>query len=398
MANPEHLAILQQGVEVWNKWREENPALRPDLRKAYLRKINICNANLREVDLTKANLSKANLAGAIISEAILYKSFLVEANIIGSDISSSDLRAVNLNKAQLQNTDLRRANLNEADLSGANLSGADLRKVNLGEANLNRAILKESDISGGILYGTARAEWKIDKIKCEYVFWDKKGHKRFPNKRDFNTGEFEELYKHVPTIEYFFEHGFTPIDAVIMDRVVKAINEKHPEFELKLDSFHSRGQPHAVFTIFHKDVAEEALYQIKAGYEARLAKLEGERDAYEKCFNRVIEKPQIYIEYLKNFEEANTYIITWNQVSQKIDLSTLTEQLSELRQALKGRAKSLKQDSTVGEIANAEAAAKNGDGPKVLKHLKKAGVWSLKVAQDIGTKVAADVIKKSLGL
>jgi hypothetical protein len=24
MANPEHLAILKQGVEVWNKWRDEN--------------------------------------------------------------------------------------------------------------------------------------------------------------------------------------------------------------------------------------------------------------------------------------------------------------------------------------------------------------------------------------
>jgi len=25
MANPEHLEILKQGVESWNKWHEENP-------------------------------------------------------------------------------------------------------------------------------------------------------------------------------------------------------------------------------------------------------------------------------------------------------------------------------------------------------------------------------------
>ena len=29
MANPEHLEILKQGVDVWNKWREENPECNP---------------------------------------------------------------------------------------------------------------------------------------------------------------------------------------------------------------------------------------------------------------------------------------------------------------------------------------------------------------------------------
>jgi len=31
MANEEHLKILKQGVEAWNKWREENPDIEPDL-------------------------------------------------------------------------------------------------------------------------------------------------------------------------------------------------------------------------------------------------------------------------------------------------------------------------------------------------------------------------------
>ena len=40
MANPEHLAILKQGVERWNKWREEHsravlhPSPQPRLRRA----------------------------------------------------------------------------------------------------------------------------------------------------------------------------------------------------------------------------------------------------------------------------------------------------------------------------------------------------------------------------
>ena len=34
MANPEHLAILNQGVEKWNEWREERPDVEPSLGEA----------------------------------------------------------------------------------------------------------------------------------------------------------------------------------------------------------------------------------------------------------------------------------------------------------------------------------------------------------------------------
>ena len=32
MANPEHLQILQQGVEAWNAWREQHRDILPALR------------------------------------------------------------------------------------------------------------------------------------------------------------------------------------------------------------------------------------------------------------------------------------------------------------------------------------------------------------------------------
>lgn len=36
MANPEHLAILKQGVSKWNEWRKENPEVEPNLSYADL--------------------------------------------------------------------------------------------------------------------------------------------------------------------------------------------------------------------------------------------------------------------------------------------------------------------------------------------------------------------------
>jgi hypothetical protein len=31
MANPEHVEILKQGVEVWNQWKAKNLKINPDL-------------------------------------------------------------------------------------------------------------------------------------------------------------------------------------------------------------------------------------------------------------------------------------------------------------------------------------------------------------------------------
>jgi uncharacterized protein YjbI with pentapeptide repeats len=51
MANPEHLALLNQGVHQWNMWRSENRNILPD------------------ADLAHANISRAKLFGADLSRA-----------------------------------------------------------------------------------------------------------------------------------------------------------------------------------------------------------------------------------------------------------------------------------------------------------------------------------------
>jgi hypothetical protein len=125
------------------------------------------------------------------------------------------------------------------------------------------------------------------------VFWDLYGQQQTPSDRDFRPGEFEELYKSLPILTYYFDQGFSPLDPLIMDRVVQAINERHPEFELKLTSFDSREQPHATFTVIHKDYAEEALKQVTTNYEAKIKVLEGKREQLMEVISMLINNPQI---------------------------------------------------------------------------------------------------------
>lgn len=87
----------------------------------------------------------------------------------------------------------------------------------------------------------------------------------------------------------------------------------------------------------------------------------------------------------------------WNQVQGSIDLPKLVSDLSALRQQMKKEAVEPEHDIAVSEVARAEQAAKGGDGSKTLEHLKSAGKWALDIATKIGTSLAVEAIKASMG-
>lgn len=289
MANEAQLSILKQGVEAWNQWREAYPDEVIDLsgaklNRAKLEKVNLSKVNLKEADLTGADLREADLHGADLGGTNLHRADLRLSKLQGAKLCWTDLSYAYLTVANLHNANLHKANLYNAHLDRAYLCNTNLYEAVLQEARLIHANLSQATLTGTCLYGTARDDWQIDRIICEYVFWDAGSKERTPKDRDFRPGEFEELYKQLPTFEYVFEHGFTPLDAVVMDRIVQAINEQHPEFELKLDSFQSRGQPHAKFTVLHKEHVEAAKQQVTINYESRITSLEGKVEQLTQMF------------------------------------------------------------------------------------------------------------------
>jgi uncharacterized protein YjbI with pentapeptide repeats len=147
MANDEHVALLRQSVATWNKWRDENDDVRPDLNQARLRHLrgaNLIGADLSGADLGGADLRGANLIGADLSGAVLG----------GADLRGADLDTADLSGAHLNNANFTRANLGAADLSKANLDHADLTQANLGAADLGEANLTRAQLSGAVLNGT----------------------------------------------------------------------------------------------------------------------------------------------------------------------------------------------------------------------------------------------------
>lgn len=228
MANPEHLAILKQGGEVWNGWRNKNQDVTPDLSGANLKDAVLKEANLSGVVLFLSDLSGANLTRANLIGAELIGTNLRRTNLSGADLSEANLSRANLSGADLSGADLFETKLFETNLSGANLSGADLSGADLSGADLSGAylffaILRNTDLFGSnlreanllqsqVIYanfhsatftGACIEDWLInnttnlDGVICEYIYLDVNKKERRPINGNFEPGEFASLYKKI---------------------------------------------------------------------------------------------------------------------------------------------------------------------------------------------------------
>jgi uncharacterized protein YjbI with pentapeptide repeats len=174
MANPEHLALIKQGVDTWNAWREQNRGVVPDLSVADLRCANLTGANFREANLPgaildradlrnadlsySANFARANLREAALSGADLTQIHMVDADLGGADLTGAFLGFADLSNARMSNTDLSGADLREAELDDVILYQANLRDAYLARALLFRTTFSNSNLSGVDLEGALLRE------------------------------------------------------------------------------------------------------------------------------------------------------------------------------------------------------------------------------------------------
>jgi len=138
MANQEHLQVLLQGVSTWNKWREDNKDILPDLSST----VEIDIKELSGINLSYVNLQGAFLGvspgGVVVRESILYRANLRFANLRGAALSANfdgaNLSGANLSRAIVLFSTFWETNLTECDFLHAKFDGNVFNAVNLGKA------------------------------------------------------------------------------------------------------------------------------------------------------------------------------------------------------------------------------------------------------------------------
>jgi uncharacterized protein YjbI with pentapeptide repeats len=159
MGKKKHLDVFKQGVEVWNRWREDNPAITPDLSGYNFCKFTVYPypGGLGGHGISAGYYGHMNLSYAQLAFTNFTHSIFDNANFLGADLGHS-----NLSYSSLKGVDLRKAclvgtNLGDSDLTGANLSGANIVETKFGNNDLSEVSGLEStnhDGPSSIDFGT----------------------------------------------------------------------------------------------------------------------------------------------------------------------------------------------------------------------------------------------------
>jgi uncharacterized protein YjbI with pentapeptide repeats len=152
MANPEHLAIFEQGVPAWNAWRAANPEIFPNLEDVKTNNANLQGIDLHNGTMTGMNLHFADLRQANLAGGYFVRAYLGYANLENVDLRGANLTSAGLGWANLSGVDIRKARLESAGLDWANLTGARGQEAILSWANLDRAKCSGIDLREASLY------------------------------------------------------------------------------------------------------------------------------------------------------------------------------------------------------------------------------------------------------
>ncbi|SIN71228.1 pentapeptide repeat-containing protein [Algoriphagus halophilus] len=150
MANKEHYEIFLQGPRVWNKWREDNPLIQPDLDGEFIfpffarKDPNIVLTkgeratsdqnlpfNFSNTSFHKASFESAVFPNANMTNCYLYESDLSSAGFPGADFSGSMIRKAYCSGTDFSNAKFIDCVLNNSTFIGTDFSGAWIEGCNV---------------------------------------------------------------------------------------------------------------------------------------------------------------------------------------------------------------------------------------------------------------------------
>lgn len=163
-----HLSLLKQGANVWNKWRDENPSIKPDLSQTELRNLKLHDTNFSHTDLAGCDFYGTSLHGSDFSFAYLGGTAFVGTVLSGTKFFQAEIYGTQFIKSLLHGANFSNSRMRDAVFCDVDISlveGLD-KIIHLGSSTIGIDTMYKSGghIPKDFLRGTGTPENFIDQI------------------------------------------------------------------------------------------------------------------------------------------------------------------------------------------------------------------------------------------
>lgn len=151
MPDINHLNILKQGAEIWNKWRKDNPEISPDLSSADLAKLDLSEVNFSNTNFDNATLTEWKVINCNFDKAVLtkiraqgtyWRNATLSRTEISGDFTVSNFYIADFTGAKVHNCGFPLSELRYLRLNHTNFAAY------FGDTDLNSWTIINSDLSG----------------------------------------------------------------------------------------------------------------------------------------------------------------------------------------------------------------------------------------------------------
>jgi hypothetical protein len=144
MANEKDIKILKQGAKVWNRWREDNPEIEPNLSEIQLYEFNLEGANLTSTNFSDTLISRCNLTKALLNDAMMYCTTLDKVPLIEAELREVSFSYTNFNFGSLEKAILEYSTIVNAKFYGVDLKDTDFSHVRIFQSTFSNVDLSLS--------------------------------------------------------------------------------------------------------------------------------------------------------------------------------------------------------------------------------------------------------------
>uniref|UniRef100_UPI004057C80C pentapeptide repeat-containing protein n=1 Tax=Candidatus Electronema sp. TaxID=2698783 RepID=UPI004057C80C len=435
MANKRQLAILKQGVAAWNKWREENPEVKINLRGANLEEENLSGANFSKADirsvnfrnavLTWANFKMARTGSTFHKKCLQNLLFLIELSalillpilclisliallllfliLLFADVKFQDgdmtLFLIAISYIYIYNFYINPEKI-ENKLKSFYL-GSDFTCSNLTGSNFNQSILEDARFDKAVMISTRwnDAEY-LQNVSCkDTILADRDVRKLLISGKgeglSFKGKNLRGAYLVDADLRRADLRGTDLMRANLSKANItgaKLWGSKREDWII--DGIHCDyaylDEAGEIRTNFHPGEFEALCKQNFTENSVRM--LNASLGMFKQSGGAVIMGDQYQIYGGQIAAVGKNASVSGNTFQQ------ITADLSRLHEEMQSSAKTPEQRAAAEDVAKAAQAASEQNEPAMLQHLKNAGKFALDFAKTVGTDVAADILKKVAGL